>query len=105
MSVQSTFETIQNRINSDERDQLLAVGSVFQFHFTGDEAGDWYIDLKNGSASQGTASDADCTVTMDGGDFVDLYNGDEQGMTLFMSGRLQLDGDMGVAMKLMEIMG
>lgn len=105
MSVQSTFETIQSRIDSDERDQLLAVGSVFQFHFTGDEAGDWYIDLKNGAAAQGTADDADCTVTMDGGDFVDLYNGDEQGMTLFMSGRLQLDGDMGVAMKLMELMG
>jgi putative sterol carrier protein len=42
---------------------------------------------------------------MESSDFVDLYNGDAQGAMLFMQGKLQMEGNMGLAMKLGEIMG
>ena len=47
---------------------------------------------------------ADCTITMDFGDFADLIGGKLDGMTAFMTGKLKIEGDMGVAMKLQSIL-
>jgi putative sterol carrier protein len=47
---------------------------------------------------------ADCTIKMDFGDFDDMINGKIDGMTAFMTGKLKIEGDMGVAMKLQSIL-
>jgi putative sterol carrier protein len=47
---------------------------------------------------------ADCTLKMDFGDFADLIGGKLDGMTAFMTGKLKIEGDMGVAMKLQTIL-
>ena len=47
---------------------------------------------------------ADCTLRMDFGDFSDLIGGKLDGMTAFMTGKLKIEGDMGVAMKLQSIL-
>jgi putative sterol carrier protein len=47
---------------------------------------------------------ADCTIKMDFGDFADLIGGKLDGMTAFMTGKLKIEGDMGVAMKLQTIL-
>ncbi|MDP1753469.1 MAG: SCP2 sterol-binding domain-containing protein [Reyranella sp.] len=47
---------------------------------------------------------ADCTIKMDFGDFSDLIGGKLDGMTAFMTGKLKIEGDMGVAMKLQSIL-
>ena len=47
---------------------------------------------------------ADCTVKMDFSDFADLIGGKLDGMTAFMTGKLKIEGDMGVAMKLQSIL-
>ena len=47
---------------------------------------------------------ADCTIKMDFGDFTDLIGGKLDGMTAFMTGKLKIEGDMGVAMKLQSIL-
>lgn len=48
--------------------------------------------------------DADCTIKMDFSDFADLIGGKLDGMTAFMTGKLKIEGDMGVAMKLQSIL-
>ena len=48
--------------------------------------------------------DADCTLRMDFSDFDDMINGKIDGMTAFMTGKLKIEGDMGVAMKLQSIL-
>ena len=48
--------------------------------------------------------DADCTVRMDFQDFSDLIARKLDGMTAFMTGKLKIEGDMGVAMKLQSIL-
>ena len=47
---------------------------------------------------------ADCTLKMDFGDFADMIGGKLDGMTAFMTGKLKIEGDMGVAMKLQSIL-
>jgi putative sterol carrier protein len=48
--------------------------------------------------------DADCTIRIDFSDFDDMINGKLDGMTAFMTGKLKIEGDMGVAMKLQSIL-
>jgi putative sterol carrier protein len=48
--------------------------------------------------------DADCTIKMDFSDFSDLIDRKLDGMTAFMTGKLKIEGDMGVAMKLQSIL-
>ncbi len=47
---------------------------------------------------------ADCTIKMDFSDFSDLIDRKLDGMTAFMTGKLKIEGDMGVAMKLQSIL-
>jgi putative sterol carrier protein len=47
---------------------------------------------------------ADCTIRMDFADFADMISGKLDGMTAFMTGKLKIEGDMGVAMKLQTIL-
>lgn len=106
MSAASIFkESIPARFNNpDEREKMLALDAVFRFNLSGDEAGSWYVDFKNGECGDGDR-EGDCTINMDSADFVDLYNGDAQGAMLFMQQKLSIEGDMGLALKLMEIIG
>ncbi len=47
---------------------------------------------------------ADCTIKMSLSDLTDLVGGKLDGMTAFMTGKLKIEGDMGVAMKLQSIL-
>jgi len=47
--------------------------------------------------------DADATVKVTLDDFANLLKGDLNPMTAFMSGKIKVDGDMGVAMKLQKL--
>lgn len=47
---------------------------------------------------------ADCTIKMSLSDLVDMVGGKLDGMTAFMTGKLKIEGDMGVAMKLQSIL-
>ncbi|MCP1200392.1 SCP2 sterol-binding domain-containing protein [Notoacmeibacter sp. MSK16QG-6] len=46
---------------------------------------------------------ADCTITMEKSDLEDMIAGDLDATQAFMSGKLKVDGDMGVAMKLQQL--
>lgn len=49
--------------------------------------------------------DADCQINMDFQDFVALTKGALNPMMALMSGKIKIQGDMGVAMKLKDIFG
>ena len=64
-----------------------------------------YIDGNaNPPAISNDDKDADCTLKMDFSDFSDLIDRKLDGMTAFMTGKLKIEGDMGVAMKLQTIL-
>lgn len=58
--------------------------------------------IRNGrcSVADGTAAAPDVTVTMDDDDLVALLKGELNGMAAYMTGRLQVDGDLFLAQRL-----
>lgn len=89
-------------------DLIEKTKAVYTFEVTGDEAGKWFIDLKNGTGSCGQGdppSSADAHFTMSSENFFKMFTGSLKPTTAFMSGKMKLSGDMGKAMKLEKLMG
>ncbi len=76
--------------------------AVIQFDLSGDGGGVWHAAIRDGGiAVQEGAHDAPTmTVSLEADDFLDLIAGDLDGATAFMSGRLRIDGDMSLAMRM-----
>ena len=60
-----------------------------------------------GSAGSGPfpGGDAQCTMSMEAGDFVKMFKGQLNPTQAFMGGKLKLKGDMMLAMKLEKLIG
>ena len=80
-----------------------AIGNSLKFNF-----GDQVIHI-DGTGDNNVVSaedkDADCTVKITQENFMALVSGDLNPMMAFMSGKIKIDGDMGVAMKLQSLLG
>lgn len=66
-----------------------------------EDEGALIIDQNGASASD---EDADCTMTSDAETFEGILAGDVNATSAFMSGKLRVDGDMSVAMKLGSVL-
>ena len=86
---------------------VQSVNALFQFNITGDPGGSWVVDLKNGDGSvyEGDVEGADCTITMDDDDFVELANGRLNAMMAFGQGKIKVDGNPMLATKLQTLFG
>lgn len=64
-----------------------------------------YVTIKGDTctASEGTAANADVTLVMEDQDMIDLLKGTLNGMEAFMTGKLQVDGDLMLAQRLPSI--
>ena len=84
-----------------------SVNSVYEFNITGDNGGVWTVDLTKepGAVSPGSAGTAKCTVTCAAPDFMNIVSGKMNPQMAFMSGKLKIKGDMGLAMKLQKVIG
>jgi putative sterol carrier protein len=63
-----------------------------------------YVTVKDGTCSvgNGSAASPDVTITMEDNDMVQLLKGELNGMTAFMTGKLQVDGDLMLAQRLVN---
>ena len=70
------------------------------------DQGPIFIDAKQSPAVvTNDDSPADTTITVSVSDLVKMGTGDINPMMAFMTGKLKVQGDMGVAMKMGQIMG
>ena len=101
------FETkIAERLKS-KPELVDQINSSYQFELTGEDGGEWAIDLTKESnhVQAGTIEDPGVKVTMSASDFVDLVNGKLNGQMAFMQGKLKIKGDMSLALKLQQVLG
>jgi putative sterol carrier protein len=95
-------ELVFNHEKAFMPEKAAGLEAIVQYHLTGDEGGDFIIQIKDDkcSVSEGVAEDPVMTMTADGIYFRDVLLGKEDGMKGFMEGKLQLAGDLNLAMKL-----
>ncbi|HET9554960.1 MAG TPA: SCP2 sterol-binding domain-containing protein [Anaeromyxobacteraceae bacterium] len=104
-SVKDVFERHMPERLKAKPDVVAKINAVYQFNISGPNGGAWSVDCTNGGAiSQGTAPAARCTVAMAEGDFLNVVNGKLNPQMAFMTGKLKIQGDMGLAMKLQQIL-
>jgi putative sterol carrier protein len=99
----SIKSTMQHMPEAFIPEKAQGVDAVVQFQFSGAEAGDWVVHIHGGrcEVSPGRAEHAALTFAADSADFLAVLNGEMDGMRAFMQGKLQLAGDLGLAMRLL----
>ncbi len=97
MSLESLTEQVRSRVGDDS-----GIGATVKFSF-GDD-GVIYVD---GASSPNSVSnddnEAQCTIVMSIGDFEEMVSGELDATTAFMMGKLKVEGDMSIAMKLSSV--
>jgi len=105
-SIQDVFERHMPEKLKAKPDVVQKINAVYQFNISGPSGGLWSVDCTQpgGLVSSGTAANARCTVTAKDDDFLNIVNGKMNPQMAFMSGKLKIQGDMGMAMKLQQIL-
>jgi len=98
-TVKETFDAMTSRFKADK---AAGTNATIQYDISGDGGGTWNAVIKDGACavSEGAASNPNLTLQMSAQDWLDMAAGKQSGQMLFMSGKLKLKGDMGLAMKL-----
>lgn len=99
MTPNELFADLPNHLDANAAKGLNA---TIQFNLTGEAGGRWWVKVRDGHAASGDGSvaNANVTILMDAHDYVDMVTGKLHHQVAFMSGRLQISGDMELAMKL-----
>jgi putative sterol carrier protein len=98
-TVKETFEAMPGRFQPGK---ASGVNATIQYDITGDGGGTWNAVIKDATCTvnEGAAPSPNLTLTMSAQDWLDMTSGKLSGQMAFMSGKLKLKGDMGLAMKI-----
>lgn len=106
MSVDTNnLESVTEKIREKVAAQTKSIDATIKFAFN-DGTGVLYIDGKsNPGVVHNNDEPAQCTVKVSFEDFTKMMNGKLDPTTAFMMGKIKIEGDMGVAMKLGKVIG
>ena len=98
-TVKEVFDQMPGRFRADK---AAGTNAIIQYDVSGEGGGTWHAIIKDGACqvSPGPATNPNLTLSMAAQDWLDMVSGKQSGQMLFMSGKLKLKGDMGLAMKL-----
>ena len=96
----TTIEKLQSRFNPEA---VKGMNEVFQFHFS--DAGSHYLDIQDGTLGvhEGEHDDPSVSLSMSTDTLKGIMNGDINGMTAFMTGKLKATGNVMLATKLTSL--
>lgn len=103
-SVEQVFDHIEEGFHPEKAEGMDA---VFQFEISGDNGGNYWVKVVNQQveAHEGLHESPTMTLRASAPDFLALVNGQLNPMTAFMQGKVKVQGDMGLALKLQTVLG
>jgi putative sterol carrier protein len=98
-TVKETFDVMGSRFRADK---AAGTNATIQYDVSGEGGGTWHAVIKDGACTvnPGPATNPNLTLNIASQDWLDMLSGKQSGQMLFMSGKLKVKGDMGLAMKL-----
>src|SRR5438105_1594936 len=101
-SCKEAFDMMPSRLNKDAAKGLNA---VYQFDLSGDGGGQWQVKIKDGTGAvkDGKNPSPNITISMTAQDYLDMLSGKLNGQVAFMSGKLRIAGDMGLALRMQTL--
>lgn len=101
MTVRDFFEQASGRVSPE---QARALDASYRFDIAG--AGSWRLE-SDGERIVVTESDApaDCVVRADEATFLGIVEGRQSAMSAYMTGKIRVEGDLGLAMRLRDLFG
>lgn len=102
MSLKDLLTVWQQKLLTDPS-IITSIMASLQFSLTGDEGEDYNVILRNGSVqiNQGIVNEPDVRVSMNSADFKKLTDGKLSAMGALLSGKLKVQGDKPLAMRLL----
>jgi putative sterol carrier protein len=84
-------------------EEAREIDAVYKFVLDGEGGGTWIVRLKESLDIAEADDDAECTIGLAAADFIDMFEGRVNGQQLFFSGKLRIEGDMQLALKLQQL--
>lgn len=102
-SCREFFDTLPERFVADK---ARGVDAKYVFQLEGEGGGTWTATVRDMtvSVSEGAASDANVTYNMKASDYVDLANGDINGMKAVITRKLKVSGNLALAQRMNDFL-
>ncbi len=102
MSPAEIFAAMPSRFNKEGAKGLKA---VYQFDLAGEGGGKWQVIIDDGHCEvrEGAHLPPNITISMAAQDYVDMTTGKLNGQVAFMSQKLRIAGDMGLALRMQNL--
>jgi putative sterol carrier protein len=98
-SAREFFEGLEGRIDAGRTGGVTA-----SYRFDVDGAGSWHVAVADGHVKVAESGEAaDCVIALREDTLLELLSGETKPTTAFMLGRIKVDGDMALALKLKEL--
>lgn len=98
-TISEFFRTLPEKLDTDAADGIVA---VYQFDLSGPHGGQYHLVVEHGACTvhKGIHPTPHVTLSISDEDCLKVLNGHLDGPSVFMSGRLHVRGDLGIALQL-----
>jgi putative sterol carrier protein len=96
---------MQQAINGFQPQNAAGIDAQIQFNISGDQGGNWVATIRDQklSVEPGTTANPNLTIAANTADIFNLVSGKLNPMQAYMQGKVQVKGDLGLAMRLASV--
>ncbi len=105
MATSQEIEQIFAKMSSVDPKKIVGMNAIIQFDLSGDNGGMYWIKIANGTVEGGSGQTENPNMTLrsTADDWAQVIAGTLNPMQAFMSGKIKIQGDMGLALKLQPL--
>ena len=104
MSYASAAEFFQDLRARADGSRAADLNASYRFDIEG--AGRWHVDVRGGAVTVTESQEpADCVVKTDEQTFLGVVESKQNPMGAFMTGKIRVEGDIGLALRLRDLVG